>query len=184
MVTSGIRMIRTGHPMFHGEGMETMSKKRTQINTPKATIRGPRSGLKALKARGMAAVDGRSVAAKSVKAWRSSLIRDLGGVEAVSAQKQALVDAACRTQLLLTYVDAFLLSLPSIVNRRTRSCFPIVQQRMALEGSLTRSLAALGLERQGASIPGNEPRPYSITFKGGRAVAAEQTEIEGPDAVA
>jgi hypothetical protein len=122
----------------------------------KATKRGPQTRVTALKHRllvkGMGAVDGRSQAAKAVKEWRSALVADLGGEGNISAQRMVLIDAACRTRLLLDHVDAFIMALPSIVNKSRRSCFPIIGQRMTLEAALMRSLAALGLERQSAPV--------------------------------
>ena len=72
-----------------------------------------RHGLNALKARvmvrGLAAIDGRSQAARSLMAWKHELLQDLGGAEAVSSQRMVLVELAVRTKLYVDSVDAWLM---------------------------------------------------------------------------
>jgi hypothetical protein len=54
------------------------------------------------------------------------------------------------------------MTLPSVINKSKRGIFPIVSQRMALEASLARSLAQLGLERQ--EKPAQDIRDYISDF--------------------
>lgn len=111
----------------------------------------PRHGLNSLKARvslrGLAAIDRRSAAGRALVQWRSQLVRDLGGADAISAQRSALVDVAVRTRLLLEHVDAWLVTQPSLVVARRRTVLPVLVQRQQLADSLARVLAQLGLER-------------------------------------
>src|SRR5438477_12927884 len=57
---------------------------------------------------------------------RASLVADLGGIDTCSTAQLALVDLALRTWCLVDAADAFLLSLPSIVDRRHRRAWQIV----------------------------------------------------------
>jgi hypothetical protein len=100
-----------------------------------------------IKLRGLHAIDTRTIAARSLLDWQKRLIADLGGVDAVSSAQSALVDTAVRTKALLDHADAFLLSQKSIINRRSRSFYPIVRERQALADSLARVLGQLGLEK-------------------------------------
>lgn len=118
-----------------------------QRGRPQRTRHGFTSVLAVVKLKGLDGIDKRTSAARSLLQWRAQLCTDLGGSENLSAQRLALIDLACRTKALVDHADAFLLSLPSIVNRRRRSLFPLVQQRTALADSLTRTLHMLGLDR-------------------------------------
>ena len=46
-----------------------------------------------------------------------------------------LVEMAVRTKLLLDSVDAYVLSMPSPVNKRARCLFPVVKERAAHAGA-------------------------------------------------
>jgi hypothetical protein len=109
-------------------------------------------GLTALRrkvaARGLAAVDGRTLAARAVKMWKQELLTDLGGEENLSTQKRALVELVVRTRLMVDHVDAYLMELGSPVNRRFKRLHPIVGERQRLVDSLAKLLGQLGLERQ------------------------------------
>jgi hypothetical protein len=85
--------------------------------------------------------------------WRASLIADLGGDESVSTQQLALIDMAVRTKLLVDSVDAYVLAMPSPVNRQRRCLHPVVRERQALVGQLQSILRDLGLERRARPLP-------------------------------
>jgi hypothetical protein len=142
-----------------------------------------RHGLHAIKAKvkvaGLAAIDGRTVAARALLDWRKELIADLGGGGAVSAQQMALVEAASRTRLYLDHLDCFLMSQRSLVNAKRKAVLPVLRERQTLADSLTRILTTLGLERRArktvtlatyvhekygsASAAGEPPSPSSPT---------------------
>jgi len=87
---------------------------------------------------------------EAARDWRNDVLADLGGPEAVSATKQALLDAALGTWLVLSSLDAYLLRLAEqdgLVNKRNRRAFSIVVDRQRVADSLTKQLAALGFER-------------------------------------
>jgi hypothetical protein len=101
--------------------------------------------------RGRKVIDTRTRLGKELMRWRASLVEDCGGLEALSTQQLALVDICMRTRLLLDSVDAWLLRQPSIIDKRKRQLFPVVQQRTALADALARYLGTLGLARAGTS---------------------------------
>lgn len=59
---------------------------------------------------------------------------DLGGEGAVSTQQAARVDLAVRSKLLVDSVDAYVLAMPSPVNKKRRQLFAVVVQRQARGG--------------------------------------------------
>lgn len=116
-----------------------------------------RTGLNALKAkvkvRGLASIDRRTLAAQSLLSWKSDLISDLGGKDAVSAAQLALVEAATRTRLYVDHLDAWLMEQRSLVNGKRRSVLPVLRERQQLVDSLARLLGQLGLERKAPRVP-------------------------------
>ena len=119
---------------------------------PKATPNARKYGLNTLKKAfpqlGNRALDGRSQASVAIRKWRAELIADLGGDDAVSTQQLAIVDLAGKQKLLLDSIDTWLLSQPSLINKRKRMLLPVVQQRQALADALAKYLSQLGLERR------------------------------------
>lgn len=97
---------------------------------------------------GSRVIDRRTSLGKALSRWRTDLIRDLGGAEAVSTQQAALIDLAVKSKLLLDSIDSWLLRQPSLINLRKRSLLPVVRERQALADGLARYLLALGLERR------------------------------------
>ena len=118
--------------------------------------RSQRHGLTRLKAavRGLGSrvIDRRTTLGKALAEWRQQLIQDLGGPDAVSTQARAIVDLAVRTKLLLDSVDAWLLTQPSLINKRARALLPVVRERQRLADSLARYLTLLGLERRRSTL--------------------------------
>ena len=88
--------------------------------------------------RGGKVIDTRTRIGKELMRWRGELVADLGGAEQLSTQQLALVDISMRTKLLLDSVDAWLLRQPSVIDKRRRQLFPVVQQRTALADGLAR----------------------------------------------
>ena len=84
-----------------------------------------KSGIPALK-RAVVTLGSRALPSKStalgraLHEWRAALVADLGGDDAISTQQLALVELAVRTKLLVDSVDAYVLSMPSPVNRQRR----------------------------------------------------------------
>jgi hypothetical protein len=134
-----------------------------------------RHGLTRLKAavRGLGSrvVDRRTTLGKALAEWRQELTQDLGGPDAVSTQQRAIVDLAVRTKFLLDSIDAWLLTQPSLVNKRTRSLLPVVRERQQLADSLSRYLQTLGLERRA--------RPAKTLAEVIEEIAAEKEARDG-----
>jgi hypothetical protein len=86
----------------------------------------------------------------AARQWRESVISDLGGRDAMTTTKLALLNASVGTWIVLSSIDAYLFQMASadgLVSRKHRRVFPIVEQRMRVADTLARQLAALGLER-------------------------------------
>jgi hypothetical protein len=110
-----------------------------------------RRGVEELATRGLKPTRGNTRIGRSLARWRGQLIRDLGGDP--STAQLAIVDLAARTRLMLDSVDAWLLTQPSLVNKRKRCLLPVVTQRQILADALARYLQALGLERKAKQLP-------------------------------
>lgn len=98
----------------------------------------------AVNGTGRRAIDRRTTRGKALHRWRRALIEHLGGQRAVSPQQLAMVDLAATTKLLVDSVDAWLLSQPSLIDRRRRSLLPIVRERQQLATALAKYMTALG----------------------------------------
>ena len=107
----------------------------------------------AVKGLGGRVIDRRTTLGKALAKWRGDLIQDLGGKEAISTQREALVDLAVKSKLILDSIDAWLLTQPSLVNARKRSLLPAVRERQQLADGLARYLGQLGLERKIKDLP-------------------------------
>jgi hypothetical protein len=116
-----------------------------------------KAGLAPLKrfvdVRGLTGLDARRTAMRAVRAWQRALIVDLGGEENISTQKRTLLEMATRTRLYVEHIDSWLMEQDSLINKRARKLFPIVQQRQQLVDSLAKMLSQLGLERQAKPVP-------------------------------
>ncbi len=83
---------------------------------------------------------------------RLSLISDLGGIEACSTAQLCLVDLVVASWATLDSVTGYLLTLPSLVDRRHRRVWQVVRDRDALAGRLQSLLRDLGLERRARDV--------------------------------
>ena len=88
----------------------------------------------------------------AIAARRAGLVADLGGDP--STAQSALVEIAVRSWAVLDGVGAYLLTLPSLADKRHRRVWPVVLDRARLAAQLERTLATLGLERRAKG-----PRP-------------------------
>ncbi len=149
--------------------------------------KGSRHGLNRamtrIKLRGLDAIDHRTTPARALLAWREQLIADLGGVDALSAQKLALVNLAATTRALIDHADNWLLTQPSIINKRRKAFVPIVAQRTALCDSLSRLLAHLGLQRVPKAIPSLQDYLRSMEAEKASKTAGAGTETRPGDAI-
>lgn len=92
---------------------------------------------------------GNTALGRELRAWRSSLIADLGGPEAVSTQQLVIVEKAVTQKLICDSLDGYVLGLGSLVNKRHRTLWPVIRERAAQVALLQSLLRDLGLERRG-----------------------------------
>ncbi len=115
-----------------------------------------KAGLTKLKAAvkelGGRSIDRRTSVGKALARWRADLLQDLGGADAVSTQKVAVVELAVRTKLILDSLDTWLLTQPSLVLARKRMVMPVVMQRQQIADALARYMGQLGLERRARDL--------------------------------
>lgn len=107
----------------------------------------------AISTLGNRSIDQRTSVGKALAAWRTELLADLGGIENITTQELALVEEAVKTKLILDSIDAWLLSQPSLINKRSRSVLPVVRDRQALVSTLRGLLGDLGLGRRSKPLP-------------------------------
>jgi hypothetical protein len=102
---------------------------------------------RAVRERGLDAIDGRSALGRALREYRADLVRDLGGEESLSTAELHLVDLAVRDKLFLDSLDAALAERP-LLNRKRGSVAPALEARFRMADAATRRLQALGLKRR------------------------------------
>src|SRR5215475_162398 len=107
---------------------------------------------KSLKYSGNALTSRRYKLGRVLWEWRKELVRDVGGEAAISTQHLAVIDLAVKTKLLLDSIDAWLLTQPSLIDKRRRALLAVVRERQALADALARYMGLLGLERRTTSL--------------------------------
>jgi hypothetical protein len=88
-------------------------------------------------------VDMRRREDRAVSAALRAIEEDLGGAE-LSAQERVILANLGRRLKDLFKIDAYLDTLPSIANKRTRALWPVVQQKHAILDAIRRDLESLG----------------------------------------
>jgi hypothetical protein len=106
--------------------------------------------------------------------WRTDLVADLGGQDNISTQQSALIDLAVKSKLLLDSIDAWLLTQPTLINKRKKALLPVVLQRQTLADGLARYLAQLGLERRHRVKAVHEILAQGDTEQAGHVNGADQ----------
>ena len=90
----------------------------------------------------------------TLREYRSALIQDLGGEDAISTAQRMAVDIIVRDKLLLDSIDAFVLGLKSPINKSRRAPFDIVTKRFSMAHGVMTRLQMLGLERRARPVTG------------------------------
>jgi len=84
---------------------------------------------------------------RAIKAWKTEIIEALGGEAMITPQRRTLLELASRSKLSLDHADAYLLGLPSLINRRKKCFIPLVDQRERVAEALAKRLIQIGLDR-------------------------------------
>lgn len=58
-----------------------------------------------------------------------------------------MIDLCVKSKLLLDSIDAWLLTQPTLINKRKKTLLPVVRERQTLADGLARYLTTLGLDR-------------------------------------
>lgn len=112
--------------------------------------------LRRLRGRGINGIDRRTGPGKDALAYRDETVADLGGSDALTSNVKALLDVTCMKRYLFKFTVEYLLTLPSPVNKRRRSLYPVVKDFIQLCDSLNKDLVLLGLERKQRAISWEE----------------------------
>jgi hypothetical protein len=144
-----------------------------------ASTHGLFAARRALNDFGLRAIDGRSALGVAIREFRASVINDLGGETGLSVQQLALLDMTVRTKLMLDSIDVFILSQPSIVDKRRRSLLPIVRERASLANSFVEHMRVLGLEKRKPPVP----TLAEIIAQHAKASEASKTSTDTPKRV-
>jgi len=113
---------------------------------------GEHSLRRALNARGIDGLDGRTALARLVNDFRASVASDLGGD--LSAAQHALLDRASARLAILLVVEEALATNPAwIVNRKKRALTALAREHSQLTASFEAAMERLGLERKAKEIP-------------------------------
>jgi len=83
---------------------------------------------------------------------RDALIADLGGADACSTAQLAMVDLVVASWAQLDSVTGYLLTLPSLVDKRHRRIWQVVRDRAALASQLQSLLRDIGLRRRAKEV--------------------------------
>src|SRR5688572_405072 len=70
---------------------------------------------------GSRAIDGRSSVGVALRKWKTDLINDLGGKDAISTQEATLIEIAARSKIMLDSVDNWILGQPTLINSRKKT---------------------------------------------------------------
>ena len=84
---------------------------------------------------------------------RAQLVAARGGQDEVTLQEGVLIDLIVGTAIKVQRANAYLATLPSLVDRRHRRLWPIVLDVKRLERHLANLLRDLGLERKPKTVP-------------------------------
>lgn len=79
---------------------------------------------------------------------RDALVAQLGGPEEVTPAQSQLIDLTVSAAMQLDSVDGYLLTLPSLVDKRGRKVWQVVRDRQVLSSHVQSLLTTLGLRRK------------------------------------
>src|SRR5713226_3860246 len=144
------------------------------MGQPKKTRHGLNTLRRKVEVHGLDALDARCAGARVLQTWRLELIEALGGEAQLSPQQITLVELVTRLKLFLDHTDSYLLSLPSLINRRHKRMVPALKERMLLSGELRATLVLLGLKKIPKLVSSIPPERMEKIL----AVAREQEEKE------
>jgi hypothetical protein len=83
---------------------------------------------------------------------RDALVAQLGGPDEVTPAQAQLIELAVSASMQLDSVDSYLLTLPSLVDKRGKRVWPVVRDRAALSAHLQSLLRDIGVERRARPV--------------------------------
>jgi hypothetical protein len=134
--------------------------------------------MKSVRTKGTAAIDRRSSAWREVATWVDEVADALGGHSRLSPQKQLLLEECAITRLLVRHADAYIMESRSLIRRRSRSFYPIIEQRSRLLDGLCKQLAVIGIDRARPEDLASLPADWITRVE---PVAVEHEQSKGDD---
>jgi hypothetical protein len=115
-----------------------------------------RTGIYALKKRGLEAVDKRSAGYRALMAMRQQLIADQGGPAEMSEARTLITDYVVVNHAIIEQMTEALLAEKNIVDPKTKVVLPLARERQSLVNANVQALKELGLERRRVRVPSLE----------------------------
>ena len=129
-----------------------MTTESEEFRTSNRQSHGTHTLKRAVMHLGSRAIDKRTTVGKHHAAWRGELIGALGGELELTPQKRALVDEVVLTKLMLDSVNAWIVSQPTLIHKKSKSVIAAVKDRNSLVAVLRTLLTDLGLERKARPV--------------------------------
>ena len=145
------------------------------------SVRRLRAARARIRLEGLRSIDKRTAAGRALVDWKESLTAALGGSENVSPQQLAVVEEAVRSKAYLDHIDAFLLSLDSVIHKRRKKLYPIVLSRMQVAEHFMRQMDRLGFARIPKPLPAIDPTQLQKILAIEQEVHSEAESNDEPD---
>lgn len=153
------------------------------MGQPKKTRHGLNALRRKVEINGLDVLDARCAGARALQTWRLELIEALGGEAQLSPQQITLIELVTRLKLFLDHTDSYLLSLPSLINRRHKKMVPALKERMLLSGELRATLALLGLKKIPKIVSSIPPEQAAAIEAVGRELDEKEKTDGRPEGV-
>jgi len=111
--------------------------------------------------------------------WKENVVRDCGGVAALTTTRMALITSAVGSLIMLSTIDRYIFDLAAtegLTSRKHRKAWPVVETRARLAESFARQLQMIGLDR--VTAPAQDLNSYIAAKYGQNGDVAETPEKE------
>lgn len=132
---------------------------------------------RALSKRGLSALDGRSAAARSIKAWMADIASDHGGESELSTSERTILRRAAEYEVVLVVGAEWMRANPDkVFVKRKRAYAPVVAEYTRLASAQADLLKLLGMKRRVKVVLGAREL---MALGGSRSAAADPPSHSG-----
>src|ERR1051325_3031171 len=128
------------------EEMKPKRVRKASLNNVNARKHGYHTLKKLFKDGEFPGIADSSKVAAELRAWRDTITQDAGGTETLSELKRSLITRYQIGELLLNGIDDWLLRQKSLIHRRRKSLYPILNERNRLVETSLKLAAAIGFD--------------------------------------